>query len=119
MSVASRPTHSGASCPRPPCLAIAPKQDTAVTPESVYQSANSRIQRVVDDILDRTLPLNPGVHVVEGVGNTVILTVVGRDGKRRGEMRVARDAIDADLTGFLEAWSMRTAASPLQLVSET
>jgi len=88
-------------------------------PVSFYRNESDRMQAMVNEILDSALPLEPGVHLARGVGNTAVLTVVGLDGKRRGEMRVAADAVDVELTGFLEAWAFRRSAEPIQLVRET
>jgi len=79
-------------------------------------SENDRIQAMIDEILDRTLPLSPGVKIVDGVGNTLILTVVGLDGTKRCEVRIPRDQADAELVGFLEAWALRRGTEPLHLV---
>ena len=85
-------------------------------PVTHASSENDRVHAMIDEILDRTLPLSPGVKIVDGVGNTLILTVVGLDGAKRCEVRIPRDQADAELVGFLEAWALRRGAEPLQLV---
>src|SRR6185437_12642784 len=96
--------------PERPRLTIPAEQESAPMPVTHASSENDRVQAMIDEILDRTLPLSPGVKIVDGVGNTLILTVVGLDGAKRCEVRIPRDQADAELVGFLEAWALRRGA---------
>src|SRR5579872_3313164 len=100
--------------PERPRLTHPAAQETAPMPVTHASSENARVQAMVDEIVDRALPLSPGVKIVDGVGNTVILTVIGLDGTKRCEVRIARDQADAELVGFLETWALRRGTEPLQ-----
>lgn len=60
----------------------------------------------------------PGVYVDQGIGGTIVYTVVGHDGKRLVECRVAREVATGEILSALRSWAVRYVKPPLEVMKQ-